>query len=115
MKLIVQHPGQDPEVKSFIPERLSDELRETIGGYVEQIRIDKNLMLCCDEEGKLKKRTPNIVLLDKGQIQSIIFGTVVIVGLSRDGKYLRGLTSQDIADATLWLIERSIKWKKPTQ
>lgn len=115
MKLVVKHPGRSPEVKSFVPDRLSDELRETIGGYVEQIRIDKHLMLCCDEEGKLKKRPINIVLPDKGQIRSFIVGTVVIVGLSPNGRYLRGLTSQEITDATLWLIGRSIKWKTPPQ
>lgn len=47
-------PGQLVEVKNEL-----EDLQKTVGGYIESVRLQSNLVLICNEEGKLNGLPPN--------------------------------------------------------
>lgn len=47
-------PGQLAEIKNELKE-----LQETVGGCIEPYRLQSNLILICNEEGKLNGSLPN--------------------------------------------------------
>ncbi len=64
-----------------------ENLQRTIGGYIEPIYIgdvkkdgkDYDIVVICDEEGKLKGKEPNIVLG-----QDVICGDIIVIGAYRE-------------------------------
>lgn len=48
-------------------------LQEFVGGYIEVISLGENVVLICDDEGKIKQKEPTLFLNFKN-------GTEVIVG-----------------------------------
>ncbi len=47
-------PGQLTEVKNELKD-----LQETVGGYIEVVRLQSNLILICNDESKLNGSLPN--------------------------------------------------------
>lgn len=76
MRVIVKEVHKQPEVRE-IKNELSV-LQELVGGYIEVIRVD-DVLLICNEEGKLQGLQPNFSIG-----HDTIVGTAVFVGF--DGK-----------------------------
>ena len=77
MRVIVKEPYKQPEVREIKNEL--QELQTIVGGYIEVLRLDDDVLLICNEEGKLQGLKPNFSMgLDT------IVGTAVFV--SFDGK-----------------------------
>lgn len=92
MRAIKIMPGQRPEVINISSDY--KELRNIIGGIVEYVPMEKNLMLLCDEEFKLKNLELN------RRVEGInIAGPILIIGGPEDEEsVLTGLTDEDIVE-----------------
>lgn len=57
MKVIYKAPGMAPEPRD-IPNTL-EELQAAVGGYIETVTIASDVVLICNEEGRLRGLDPN--------------------------------------------------------
>ena len=79
MKILVVEPGMMPK-RVEIPHTL-EAMQKVVGGFIETVHpFDDPVVLICDEEGKLKGKTPNIYIPHK----DIIVGTIFICGLGEE-------------------------------
>lgn len=87
---------------------MKDTLRskqEKVGGYIEVIPYINQMLIICDEEGKLKNKLPNIIG-DYGYIA----GEFIIVGDDYDNAGFRSLTDAEIKIAKEDIGKRSVKY-----
>ena len=73
LKVFIKHPGK-LGYTAVIKDELK-EMQELVGGYIETVMFAENLVIVCNEEGRLIPLERNI--LD-------IYGTFFIVGVSGD-------------------------------
>lgn len=67
----------------FVPMRMRNtlkDLQKLVGGYIEPIRLCKDVVAIVDEEGKLKYKDANIVI-GSGLNRDTLVGTVLFVGI----------------------------------
>jgi hypothetical protein len=50
--VIIKEPGKPPVVEPFFDNTL-EEFQKTVGGHIETVTITSNLVLVCNEEGRL--------------------------------------------------------------
>ena len=73
IKAVVKLPKKDPYMTPISAD--PDDMRELLGGYIDEIEICTELLLLCDEDGIIKGRPYNF------RFGSVDFaGTVVFVG-----------------------------------
>lgn len=72
MKVIVKEVGKKAEVREIANEL--EALQKIVGGYIEVVQVDADVLMVCDEEGKLKGKPYNF---DLGR--DIIVGDVLFV------------------------------------
>ena len=89
MRVIVKEVGKTPVVKDI--ENTLDALKSLVGGYIEVVTLDDNILLICNEEGKMQGLPPNFSMG-----YDVIVGTAVFV--SFDGK-------EDFTALNDWQIE----------
>ena len=77
IKAFVKHPNQDPYLAPISAEL--EAMQELVGGYVQQIAINSDLVILCDEEGKLKGKPYNCTFCSHDFV-----GTLVFVGVRDD-------------------------------
>lgn len=87
LKILYKEVGKKPRVLE-IEDKL-EKLQELVGGYIETINY-KDLVLVCNEEGKLLNLKPNIDLN-----YDYIVGNLIIVGNNKMGDF-RSLTDNEI-------------------
>lgn len=97
--VVIKKPGQEAYSKEI--ENELGEYHIIIGGYLETVGFDKNQVLLCDEEGKLKGYEPNLLVPG-----DIIVGTVIVVGT--EGEEFRSLTPEEVSKAIKRLNDYSI-------
>ncbi|MBQ6836411.1 MAG: DUF3846 domain-containing protein [Clostridia bacterium] len=83
LKVFIKHPSK-LGYTAVIKDEL-EEMQELVGGYIETVMFAENLVIVCNEEGRLIPLERNI--LD-------IYGTFFIVGVS--GDEFRSLTDNEI-------------------
>lgn len=106
MNVIIKEPCEEP-FEISIPNELST-LQELVYGYIETIGLDTDLVLICNEDGKLMGLPRNIRLLDKnGKEVDVVCGTVIVTGV--DGDEFDSLTDKQIEYIKNWLNERAIR------
>ena len=89
MKAIIKEVGKQPRIEEI--ENTLDSLKSLVNGYIEVVRLDDDILLICNEEGKMQGLPPNFRIGN-----DIIVGTAVFV--SFDGE-------EDFTDLTEWQIE----------
>lgn len=89
MKIVVKEPYKDPYIKEV--NGTLEEYQSIVGGYIEVVLFKDDILLVCNEEGKLIELEPNLYL--RGDI---IVGTVFFIG--RDEENFRGLTDEEIQE-----------------
>lgn len=97
--IVIKAPGKEAYSKE-----IEDELEvyhQILGGYFEAIGFDKNQILLCDDEGKLKDLEPNLLVPG-----DVIVGTVIVVGT--EGEEFRSLTPEEVTKAIKRLNDYSI-------
>ncbi len=79
MKILIIEPSRPPK-RAEIPHTL-EAMQKVVGGYIEAIYpFSDPVALVCDEEGKLKNKQPNLLIMK----QDLIVGTFFICGLSEE-------------------------------
>lgn len=99
----------EPEVREIPNE--GDAFRELIGGYMELVPLKeyedgRQLLVVCDEEGKLKGKNPNFPLIYNGALYDWACGDVVLT--MGYGEEFVGADS-DIADIQKALAEYGLE------
>ncbi len=92
MKIIIKKPNEKPYVTE-----VEDDLKiyqDIVGGYIEVVDIGNNILLVCNEGGKLYNLPVNFYIGDT------IVGTVFFVG--KDGEDFRSLTDEEIDKVCNW-------------
>lgn len=89
MKVIIKEVGESPRIEEI--ENTLEALKSLVNGYIEAVRIDNEIILICNEEGKLQGLPPNFRIGN-----DVIVGTAVFV--SHNGK-------GDFASLNDWHIE----------
>lgn len=70
----LKEPGKDPE-KRFIPNSL-EFLQFCVGGYIETVTLAEDLVIICDEEGRLKDKPYNCTICGVDFVGNIILAGV---------------------------------------
>lgn len=60
-------------------------LQDTVEGYIEALEILPNIVLWCNEEGKLRRFQDNIKIIKNGHMYDIIAGNAIITGVNAEG------------------------------
>ena len=81
MRILKVEPGEIPYEKD-LDNTLSAIQNEVGGGLFEIVRLDNDMILCCNEEGKLNGMEMNRRVED-----DIICGPFFLVGESEDGDF----------------------------
>lgn len=79
MRAIIKEVGKSPEVKEI--ENELAEFQRLVGGYIEVVHLG-DILLICNEEGKLKELPKNFRIGN-----DVIAGTAVFVGFNNDGDF----------------------------
>ena len=80
IKVLIVEPGKEPYVKEIGSDLES--LRAEVGGRIEAVGLDGDYIIL-DEEGKLKRYTPNTSVRGKsGKVLDVLVGTFIIAGIS---------------------------------
>ena len=78
IKVIIKRPESKPYVTN-ISSTLKN-LQNTVGGYVEMVKIATDCVVICNEEGKVTELPYNCSIAGRH-----FFGTVIFAGVNRDG------------------------------
>ena len=81
IKVVMVEPMKEPytaEVKNTL-----EGLQKSVGGYIEAVYLEDNVVLVCNEEGKLMSLPGNRSLGN-----DIIFGTFFVAGSNDDGEFV---------------------------
>lgn len=71
MKAIIKEVGKEPKVIDI--ENTLEALQKAVGGYIEALNIGGNILMICDEEGKLKRKPYNFDLGNDKIVGDVIF------------------------------------------
>ena len=98
MRVLYKTPGEAP--RSIVIANDLHLMQQLVGGLIEPIKIADNVVLICNEEGKLLDLEPNFFI---GALGDVIYGPAIVVGTKGDefcsladtdadliGKILRG-------------------------
>lgn len=98
--VVTKHPGEKPQIDPLFPNELSA-LQNFVGGYIETVTLAEDVVLVCNEEGRLQGLAPNVCL----QGQTFV-GPVLVAGIhldefaslpgSRVPRVLRALEAGDV-------------------
>lgn len=93
MKVIFKEPGKRCEYRDI--ELSLSALQEAVGGYLETVTIAEDLVIICDEEGRLKELPYNCKAAGINFVGNIMFA---------------GVDGEDFADVTVPIetIERLV-------
>ena len=75
IQVLIKEPGKPAEMEPLFDNTL-EAFQKAVGGYIEAVTISPNLVVICNEEGRLMGLEPNVV------INGIDFvGTVIAAGV----------------------------------
>jgi len=77
IKVIIKRPDEKVGHMTWISDTLEN-LQATVGGYIETVTFG-DMVIICDEEGRLKKKEPNCKI---GRTSFV--GTIIAVGQDGD-------------------------------
>lgn len=72
MKVIIKEVEKNPRIE--VIENDLETLKSIVGGYIEVVRLEDDILLICNEEGKLKDLPPNF-----STGYDVIVGTAIFV------------------------------------
>lgn len=80
MKAVYKKVGEAPQVVDI--ENTLEALQKAVGGYIEVIGVEGDILMICDEEGKLKGKAANFTVRN-----DVIVGDVLFVQNGYDGDF----------------------------
>ena len=78
LEVIRKEPGKRSE-RITIPNTIKA-MQKEVGGYIQCVYITSDVVVLCDEEGRLKEQSYCCTIKNNGFV-----GTVLIAGVDRDG------------------------------
>lgn len=76
--VVIKEPGKPARVDPLFDNTL-ESFQSAVGGYIECVHLDRDIVLICNEEGKLRRLPINI------QVGcDFLVGTIVICGVRGD-------------------------------
>lgn len=103
LKILVKRVGEEPTV-----ETIEDTLKakqNLVGGLIEVVSYDEDILLICNEEGKLINLPPNL-LFD----YDYIAGDCFFVGDDYDNAGFKDLTNEQIENLKEMIKQHSVKY-----
>ena len=76
--VLTKLPGKPAELEPLFDNKL-DAFQEFVGGYIETFTLRNDLVVICNEEGRLLDMEPNVVINGVGFV-----GPVIIAGVKGD-------------------------------
>lgn len=95
MKVVIKKPGQSPYVEDIKTDLKTQQ--NIVGGHIETLHITDDIIMICNEDGKLQGLPYNFYL---SQYNDKIVGTVFFVG--DDVPEFRGLTDEEVEIIMGW-------------
>lgn len=89
LKILIVKPGKQPEVATIDGSLHS--MQTIVGGYIQEIMIERDIALICNEEGRLRGLQPNR-LVDG----NMIVGTFFLANDNNFGENYSSLTDEQI-------------------
>lgn len=71
-------------------------MQEFVGGYIETINITDEILLVCNEEGKMHGLQPSAFIIKNQQMQDVIVGKFFLC--REDGEDMVSIQESDIED-----------------
>ena len=71
MRAILKKVGQSPKVIEI--DNTLEALQDAVGGYTQAVYLDENIVIICDEEGKLKGKEYNFALPKDFIVGDVLF------------------------------------------
>ena len=75
IKVIIKRPGEKPYT-TWISDRLEN-LQKTVEGYIETVTVCTDLVIICNEEGRIRDLPYNCTILGAD-----FFGTIILAGIN---------------------------------
>lgn len=96
MRILVVEPGKAPAERQ-ITDTL-DSMQEVVGGMIQELYIAEDIVIICNEEGKLLGLPLNRAIFDQEtqRIREIIAGTFFVCGAPADSESFASLTDEQI-------------------
>ena len=113
IKIVYLEPGEKPEIKMI--DNSLESMQSIVGGLIQYVPMpNKNdIDIWCNEEGKLMKLKPNLLLIQKtsfGIYKDVIVGPVFFASSNENGKIV-SLNDEQIKDVLdfckLYSLEQS--------
>lgn len=76
--VVIKEPGQAPRLEPLFENTL-EAFQEAVDGYIEAVTIAEDVVIICNEEGRLRGLPFNVNVCGVGFV-----GTVIAVGVKRD-------------------------------
>lgn len=76
--VIIKEPGMPARIEPFFDNTL-ESFQRTVGGYIESVTILKDLVIICNEEGRLRGFPHNVSIFGYDFV-----GTIILVGKKED-------------------------------
>lgn len=96
--VVIKEPGKEPRIEPLFDNTLKA-FQTAVDGYIETVSILEDLVIICNEEGRLKGLEPNVTILSVDFV-----GTVIAVGGLRNGEF-RSLKGEALTIALDFLKE----------
>ena len=71
IKVLIKDPGKKP--RSVYISNTIENLQKTVGGYIEAVTLASDLVIICNEEGRLKNLSHNCHICGVDFVGTIIF------------------------------------------
>ena len=76
--VVIKEPGQAPRVEPLFDNTL-EAFQKAVGGYIESVTVAEDMVIICNEEGRLRGLPFNVELFGVGFV-----GTIVVAGVKGD-------------------------------
>lgn len=93
MKVVLVEPRKQARVVEI--DHSLESMQKIVGGYIETFRLDDEVYIICNEEGKLGGFQPNRAIWYEGELIEIIFGTFFICSAPWDSENFASLSDAD--------------------
>ena len=93
MKVVLVEPRKKARVVEI--DHSLESMQKIVGGYIEQFRLDDEVYIICNEEGKMGGFQPNRAIWYEGELIEIIFGTFFICAAPWDSENFASLSDED--------------------
>lgn len=104
MRVLAYHKGRSPQIEDISNEL--DKLQEFVGGYIQTVTLAPNLILVCNDDGKILGLDSVAIWLNTktNEIMDVIVGDFFLCGTTETGEDFDDISEVGISIAMRQLI-----------